>query len=249
MCRNILTLFHGTGKISSWFNTTRIVAISISAVVLFCAVVAAAALFNKRMKRGKQEILHASQPTIDIEATQALEGTNGVFCAACRAGVIEGAEGMKSCQMCGAPRVDNSEMTQDVDDREMTIPDRTGSDTQEPLVMSTSANMQAQLVFTNSSEGSGSESPEPEHSVDAATIGRKYQEQGYSLMVPGSPITKQMANNEAKKIHFLPPHMISAQVRLFFLIFLLCDLPFCVFSLGRSHDLNPRPLLVNYPRV
>ena len=223
LCHNILTLFHGTGKTSSWFNTTRI---SISAVVLFCAVVAAAAIFNKRMKRGKQEILHASQPTIDIEATQALEGTNGVFCAACGAGVIEGAEGMKSCQMCGAPRVVNTEMTQDVDDREMMIPDRTGSDTQDPLVMSTSANMQAQLVFTNSSEGSGSESPEPGHSVDTPTIGRKYQEQGYSLMVPGSPVTKQMANNEVK--NFLLPHTTSAQVQ--GLLFALWPSPLCLFS-------------------
>ena len=138
--------------------------------------------------------------------------------------MIEGAEGTKSCQMCGAPRVDNNEMSQDVDDREMIIPDRTRSDTQDPLVILTSANMQAQLVFTNSSEGSGSESPEPEHNVDAPNIGRKYQEQDYSLMGPGSPVTRQMANNQAKKI--LLPDMTSAQVR-----WIVCS---CVFALSPS---------------
>jgi len=94
----------------SWFNTIHIVVISISAAILFCTVVAAAALFNERMKKEKQEIFHASQPILDIEAMQALEGTNGVHfsfldhpSSACRAGVIEEAEGTKSCQMCGAP--------------------------------------------------------------------------------------------------------------------------------------------------
>lgn len=225
------------GKKSSWFNTTRIVAIAMSASVLFCAAaVAAAVLCNKRMKKRKQQISPASQPIIDIELTQALEDTNGVFCSACEAGVIEGDEGTKSCHMCGAPRVHNDEIIQHVDDNEMMISDRgvtlTGSDIQDPqeLAVSTGAKMQVQLVFPSRSAGPLSEVekpvfkswqiaaldlPELEYHEDAPTsfveVGRKYQKQGYSLLGPAAPVTEQkMANDDTKD--FLPPHMISAQL-------------------------------------